>query len=144
MYPTRFAAALAPAIAQCPPPRGTETVLIAEDEKSIRITSKAFLKALGYTVLTAEDAAEALRLVAEHSGTIHLLLTDVIMPGMSGPDLAKQLVETYPEMKCIFMSGFTADVIAQRGVLEKDMEFLSKPFGRDPLAHKVREVLDRV
>ncbi len=136
----------APALAvpQGSPLRGTETVLIAEDEKSIRITSKAFLKAFGYTVLTAENPAEALRLSAEHTGKIHLLLTDVIMPGMSGPDLAKQLAKTHPEIRILFMSGFTADVIAQRGILEKDMDFLSKPFGRDPLARKVREVLDRV
>ena len=136
-------AAPVPAVSQVPPPRGTETVLIAEAENSIRITSKAFLEALGYTVLTAENPAEALRLVGEHAGKIQLLLSDVIMPGMSGPDLAKHLVEPYPEMKCIFMSGFTAEVMAERGVLEKDVEFLSKPFGRDELARKVRDVLDR-
>jgi two-component system cell cycle sensor histidine kinase/response regulator CckA len=94
-------------------------------------------------VLTAEDPAQALHLAAEHSGKIHLLITDVVMPGMNGSDLAKRMAEQRPEMRCIFMSGFTADVIAQRGILEKDVDFLSKPFNRDQLAHKVREVLDR-
>jgi len=124
------------------PPRGTETVLLVEDEKSVRVTTATFLEDLGYTILVAESPAQALRLVAEHPGEIHLLLTDVIMPGMSGRDLAKRLLELHPTIKRLFISGFTADVIAQRGILDNGMNFLSKPFGRDALARKVREVLE--
>ena len=123
-------------------PGGDETVLLVEDEKSIRVTAALFLEALGYTVLTADCPQEALRLAAEHPGRIHLLITDVVMPGQSGHDLAAQLATDRPEMKRLFMSGHTADVIAHRGVLDEGVEFLGKPFTRDELAQKVREVLD--
>jgi PAS domain S-box-containing protein len=123
-------------------PGGCETILLVEDEKSIRITTQRFLAALGYTVVAAETPAEALRLAAAHAAPIHLLVTDVVMPGMSGRDLAERLAEQRPDTKCIFMSGYTADVIVHRGVLDEGMHFLSKPFPRDALALKVREVLD--
>ncbi len=124
------------------PPHGTETVLLVEDEKSIRITMHLFLEDLGYTLLAAEDPTEALRLSSEHPGEIDLLITDVVMPGMSGCDLAQRLSELRPSIQCLFISGFTADVIAQRGILDDGVNFLSKPFGRDALARKVREVLE--
>jgi PAS domain S-box-containing protein len=123
-------------------PRGTETILLAEDEKSVRATSGLFLKQFGYTVLTAGTPEEALRLAGAHSGPIHLLITDVIMPGMNGPDLAKRLAEKCPNLKALFISGYTADVLRARGTLDERMPFLSKPFSRDDLARKVREVLD--
>jgi CheY-like chemotaxis protein len=132
------AAALAPA----KPPRGSETVLLVEDEESVRIITHRFLTGLGYAVRVAENPAEALRLVAGHPGEIHLLITDVVMPGMNGHDLANRLREIRPAIKSLFISAFTADVIAQRGVLDDGVNFLSKPFGRDELARMVRDVLD--
>ena len=124
-------------------PRGTETVLLAEDEKSVRITARLFLEALGYTVLAAKTPEEALCLAGAHSGPIHLLIADVIMPGMNGPDLAGLVAEECPNLKCLFMSGYTADVILHRGMLNEGMPFMPKPFSRYDLACKVREVLDR-
>jgi PAS domain S-box-containing protein len=124
-------------------PRGTETVLLVEDEKSVRITAGAFLMALGYTVLFAETPETALRMAAGHAGHIHLLVTDVVMPGLSGRDLAVQLAVQRPAMRCLFISGYTADIIARRGILDQDMDFLSKPFTRAQFAAKVRAVLDR-
>ena len=123
-------------------PRGTETILLAEDEKSVRLTSRLFLEALGYTVLAAETPEEALRLGGAHAGPIHLLITDVIMPGMNGPDLAAFLTGEHPKLRCLFMSGYTADVMLHRGTLKEGMPFLPKPFSRRDLARKVREVLD--
>ncbi len=123
-------------------PRGTETILLAEDERSVRITSRAFLEQLGYTVLVAETPAEALRLAGAHSGPIHLLITDVIMPGMNGPDLAGFLAGECPRLKSLFISGYTADVMTDRGTLGAGMPFLPKPFSRGDLARKVRAVLD--
>ena len=113
---------------------------MAEDEKSVRVTTALFLEQFGYTVLTGASPDEALRRVAEHAGTIHLLITDVVMPGMSGRDLAAQLVQTYPQMKVMFISGYTANIIAERGIM--DVEFLAKPFTRDDIRLKVRQVLD--
>ena len=123
-------------------PRGTETILVAEDEKSVRVIVRLFLEALGYTVLAAATPEEAQRLAGAHVGPIHLLITDVIMPGMNGPDLAERLAEERPKLRCLLMSGYTADVLAHRGTLGEGMPFLSKPFFRDGLARKVREVLD--
>jgi signal transduction histidine kinase/ActR/RegA family two-component response regulator len=122
-------------------PRGNETILLTEDEKSVRIATQAFLEDLGYTVLVAKDPDEALRLAAAHPGEIHLLIADVIMPGMSGRDVAQRLSERRPAIRLLFISGFTADVIAQRGILDGGLNFLPKPFTRDQLARKVREVL---
>jgi PAS domain S-box-containing protein len=121
---------------------GQETILLVEDEKAVRVTTRIFLSKVGYTVLAAEDPAEALRLADAHPGPIHLLITDVIMPGMNGRDLAKQLVERRPALRCLFMSGYTADVIVRHGMLDAGMQFLSKPFSRNELASKVREVLE--
>ena len=145
IYLSRFgdeAAGEADAATPTARPGGNETILLVEDEKSIRVTAALFLEALGYTVLAADCPEEALRLAAEHPGRIHLLITDVVMPGMSGRDLATQLATDRPQMKRLFMSGYTADVIAHRGVLDEGVEFLGKPFTRDDLARKVREVLD--
>ena len=122
---------------------GRETILVVEDEKSIRVTVERFLEDLGYTVLSAAAPDAALRLSGEHGGEIHLLISDVVMPGMSGRALAEQLTERRSGLRCLFISGYTADVIAHRGVLDEDVDFLAKPFTRDDLARKVREVLDR-
>jgi two-component system cell cycle sensor histidine kinase/response regulator CckA len=124
-------------------PRGRgETILLVEDEKSLRVTCGAFLDALGYKVLVAETPGEALKLVAEQSGAIHVLLTDVVMPGMDGKQLARRIGAVRPGVKVLFISGYTADVVAQRGVLDEGVQFLAKPFSRDDLARKVREVLE--
>jgi len=124
-------------------PRGRgETILLVEDEKSLRVTCGAFLEALGYKVMAAETPGEALKLVAQHPGAIHVLLTDVVMPGMDGRQLAKRIGAIKPGVKVLFMSGYTSDVIAQRGVLDEGVMFLAKPFSRDDLARKLREVLE--
>ena len=129
-----------PAVASAPP-GGTETVMLVEDEKSIRTTTALFLQVLGYAVLTAATPAEALRQAAQHTGAIHLLVTDVVMPGMNGRDLAATLSKTFPGIRCLFISGYTANVIAHHGVLDEGVHFLAKPFTRDELARKVRQVL---
>lgn len=121
---------------------GTEVILLVEDEKSIRVTSTHFLKDLGYEVLAAETPETALRLVDEHEGGIDLLITDVVLPGMSGQRLAETLRSRYPSLNVLYMSGYTADVIAHRGILDEGVKFLSKPITRDVLARKVRGVLD--
>jgi DNA-binding response OmpR family regulator len=94
-------------------------------------------------VLAANTPEEALRLAGEHTGSIQLLVTDVIMPGMNGRDLAKQIKTACPEVKCLFMSGYTADVIVHRGVLEEGTQFIQKPFSLNDLVARVRVELDR-
>lgn len=129
------------AIAVEPAMRGRETVLVVEDEPVILRMTAMILAQLGYTVLAAGSPAEALRLAAEQTGKIHLLITDVVMPGMNGHDLAKKLAVRYPQLKCLFMSGYTADVIAHRGVLDDGVQFIQKPFTMLQLAARVREAL---
>jgi two-component system cell cycle sensor histidine kinase/response regulator CckA len=126
------------------PTSSGEVVLLVEDEPAIRKMGKMMLERLGYEVLATDAPDEALRLAAEHPGGIHLLVTDVIMPGMNGRDLADQMHTLYPDIKTLFMSGYTADVIAHRGVLEEGVQFIHKPFSKKDLAVKVREILDRV
>jgi CheY-like chemotaxis protein len=119
-----------------------ETVLLVEDESSLRTVYKLFLDDLGYNVLLAETPKEALELSRHHPGDIHLLLTDVVMPGMNGRQLADLISAAKPGIKVLFMSGYTADVMIERGVLEHNKAFLAKPFSRDELARKLREVLE--
>ena len=118
-----------------------ETILLVEDEASLRTVYNLFLDELGYTILTAENPAEALTLAEQHSDDIQLLLTDVVMPGMNGKELAEAVRAVNPSIKVLFMSGYTADIIADRGVLEQDAAFIAKPFSRDELARKVRDIL---
>ncbi len=125
-----------------PCPGGCETVLLVEDEQGVRDIARAFLEDLGYRVLEADCPASALELVAAHPEPIHLLLTDVVMPGMSGRDLAQRLIPTRPRLKVLYMSGYTANTIAHRGVLDQGVQFISKPFTHAELANKVRAVLD--
>ncbi|NTV45619.1 MAG: PAS domain S-box protein [Chlorobiales bacterium] len=119
-----------------------ETVLIVEDEESILKTLKIMLKQLGYTTLSANLPSKALCLVKEYHSKIDLLITDVIMPEMNGRELADQLHAAYPDMKIMFMSGYTADTIANWGILQEDVHFLQKPFTMKDLACKIREVLE--
>ncbi len=125
-----------------PVPRGMETILLVEDELTILNVVTMILATQGYTVLQANTPAEALLLAKEHPGEIRLLITDVIMPKMNGKDLANGLQSLYPQLRCLFMSGYTADAIAQHGVLHEGVNFIQKPFSLSDLAIKVREVLD--
>ncbi len=129
--------------ASTPASRGQETILLVEDELSILNMTRLMLEKLGYTVLPAKTPGEAMHLAREHSGRIHLLITDVIMPEMNGRDLAKSVLSLYPDIKRLFMSGYTADVITHSGVLEEGVHFLQKPFHSKALAAKVREALER-
>jgi PAS domain S-box-containing protein len=122
-------------------PGGSETILLVEDEQSVRSATGLLLQSFGYNVLSAATPEEALRLAADHPGAIHLLITDVIMPGMNGRDLATKLSEMQPGLLCLYVSGYTADVIAHHGILEEGIHFLPKPFAREALANKVHEVL---
>jgi len=118
-----------------------ETILVVEDEVTILNMSRTMLESLGYAVLTANTTDEAMQLAKAHAGTIHLLITDVVMPEMNGRELAEQLHTLNPELKTLFMSGYTADIIAHHGVLAEGVRFIQKPFSKQDLAAKVREVL---
>ena len=135
-------AAAASADGQEETPRGRgESILLVEDENALRFTCGRFLETLGYHVLAAETPGEALRIAAGYPGNVDLLLTDVVMPGMDGRQLAQRLCKARPGLKVLFMSGYTSDVLTQRGVLAEGVQFLSKPFSREDLARKVCEVL---
>ena len=125
-----------------PQSRG-ETVLIVEDEPIILEMGQQMLENLGYRVLAAGSPNDALRLAEANAGTIDLLLTDVVMPEMNGRDLAGRLHTLYPDLSILFMSGYTANVIAHRGVLDEGVVFIQKPFTKKDLDGKVREALAR-
>jgi two-component system cell cycle sensor histidine kinase/response regulator CckA len=123
--------------------RGSETILLVEDDPSLRVLAAHTLESFGYKVLEANSGAEALEICRQHEGQIHLLLTDVVMPGMSGRVLAEQLLPQRPQLKVIYMSGYTGQTVGAHGVLAEGSYFLPKPFTREALARKIREVLDR-
>jgi signal transduction histidine kinase len=126
-----------------PLPQGTETLLVVEDEPSVRRLACRVLKARGYEVLSASNGQDGLHMAREHKGApIRLVVTDVIMPLMGGKVMAEWLTTTYPDLKILFTSGYTDDAIAQQGVLDAGVEFLPKPYTPATLARKVREVLD--
>ncbi|MBJ6727589.1 PAS domain S-box protein [Geomesophilobacter sediminis] len=120
---------------------GNETILLVEDEAAIMNLGTTMLSKLGYKVLSANSPEEAKELAEKNQGRIDLLVTDIIMPGMNGRDLSRNLLQSNPNMKCLFMSGYTADVMADRGNIDKNMIFLQKPFNIDSLSVKVREAL---
>jgi PAS domain S-box-containing protein len=122
--------------------RGWETVLLVEDEHLVRDIGRAMLEDRGYTVLTAGDAREALAIAASFDGTIDLLLTDVMLPGSGGRELAERLVTVRPELRVLYTSGYTEEAIAHRGLLEPGIRLLPKPFSGNELARKVRETLE--
>jgi PAS domain S-box-containing protein len=129
-------------VAIIPHGRG-ETVLVVEDEPALLTLAEMMLDVLDYRVLIAGTPGEAIGLAQEHAGEIRLLITDVVLPKMNGRDLAERMQSLYPGMKILFMSGYTADVIAHRGVLDESVNFIQKPFSIKDLANKVREVLDQ-
>jgi two-component system cell cycle sensor histidine kinase/response regulator CckA len=122
--------------------RGHETILLVEDELAILEMTKEMLELHGYVVLAAGTPGEAIRMAREHAGEIHLLMTDVVMPEMNGRDLARNLLSIYPHLKRLFTSGYTANLIAHRGVLDDGVHFLEKPFSMKGLAAKVRQALE--
>jgi len=122
---------------------GSETILLVEDNEQVRNLARAILSRRGYSLLIAQDGSDALRILARHHGPLHLILTDVIMPGMSGKELFDRVAALYSDMKVLYMSGYTDNVIAQRGVLDQGIHFIQKPFTVTGLLAKVREVLDQ-
>ena len=125
-----------------PAARGHETILLVEDEPAILKMTAVMLEKLGYTVLTANTPGEAMRPGQRRiTGEIHLLMTDVVMPEMNGRELAKKSLSIYPDLKHLFMSGYTADVIAHHGVLETGVNFIQKPFTIKSLAARIREAI---
>ena len=120
-----------------------ETVLLVEDEPTLLVMSKEILNMLGYNVLAASTPNEAISLSRDYSGEIHLLMTDVVMPEMNGRDLAEKIKGERSAIKCLFMSGYTADIIAHHGVLDEGVQFIQKPFSLQLMASRVREVLNQ-
>jgi CheY-like chemotaxis protein len=121
---------------------GSETIMVVEDDKMVRDMAKSILQKYGYSILGAPDGEEAIRVSEQHEGPIHLMLTDVVMPGISGRVLAERLAVQRPKMKVLYMSGYTDNAIVRHGVLDKEVILLQKPFTVEALAQKVREVLD--
>jgi CheY-like chemotaxis protein len=124
------------------PGRGTETVLLVEDEEEVRTVAREILESYGYTVLEARHPADAVAIGEHYAGAVRLLVTDVVMPEKSGRELAEHLTLLRPEMKVLYISGYTDDAIVHHGVLDPGTPFLQKPFTPAALARKVREVLD--
>ena len=123
---------------------GCETVLLAEDEQLVRQLVAETLERLGYSVLAAANGVEALEQLDAHDGSVDLLLTDVVMPGMNGRELAKLVRERRPETRVLFMTGYAEDAVTSDGVLQPGAELLEKPFAAADLGAKVRAVLDAV
>jgi CheY-like chemotaxis protein len=132
----------AAATATAEPRVGTETVLVVEDAAAVRMVTRQVLERFGYVVLEAPNGETALRLAAKHHGPIHLLLTDVVMPGLSGRQLAEQLAELRPDMKVLYASGYADHAIVHHGILESGIAYLQKPFTPEALGRRVRQVLD--
>jgi len=123
--------------------RGTETILLVEDENDVRVLARTALRASGYTVIEAEGGDRAVQVDAAHLGPIDLLVTDVVMPGISGRQVVERVVARRPTVKVLYVSGYTADVVVRHGVIEDQVDFLQKPYTPLTLSQKVREILDR-
>jgi two-component system, cell cycle sensor histidine kinase and response regulator CckA len=124
------------------PPLGNETILLVEDGAMVLDITRTMLEKQRYTVLAVATPEEAINLAKENGGEIDLLLTDVIMPEMNGRDLSKHILGCYPNIKRLFMSGYTADIIAHHGVLDEGVHFIQKPFSMKDLGTKLREALE--
>lgn len=123
--------------------RGTETILLVEDDEGVRGLALRCLKKQGYQVLTAMDGRDALRVMKSHAGPLDLVLTDVVMPKLGGPELVRQLKTGSPDLKVIYMSGYTDDAVVRHGLIEAEVGFIQKPYTPQELSHKVRQILDR-
>jgi len=121
--------------------RGSETILLVEDEPTLLLLTKSILSELGYSALAADTPRKAMEIAREHSGRIDLLITDVVMPGMNGRELANNLLTVRPDIRCLYMSGYTGDAIARHGILNPGMHFVQKPFSVADLAQKIRQAL---
>jgi CheY-like chemotaxis protein len=133
----------APSPSRIVQPGGTETVLLVEDEAGVRSLARQALESRGYRVLEAPDGESALHLCRQHGGEIDLLLSDVVMPRMSGRELREQVAGLCPQTRVLFTSGYTDDAVVRHGVYQSESDFLQKPFSVHGLLRKVREVLDR-
>jgi two-component system, cell cycle sensor histidine kinase and response regulator CckA len=124
------------------PSKGTETLLFVEDDRMIRHIYTKFLRQRGYNVLEAQHGKEAFDVYERYTGHIHLMITDVVMPELNGRQLVELVTSRHPHLKVLYISGFTKDAILQRGILKADVPFLEKPFGREELALRIRQLLD--
>jgi CheY-like chemotaxis protein len=118
-----------------------ESILLVEDEAAILDMTKTILQNLGYLIIASDSSSKALKLASKNKNKIDLLITDVVMPGMNGKELAVQLKNSFPGMKTLYMSGYTSDIITNHGVLDHELSFISKPFSRREIASKIKEVL---
>ena len=125
-----------------PSTHGHETIVLVEDERGVRDLTKRIFESAGYTVLAAGNGAEAIALIEPHTGPIDLLMTDVVMPGMNGRELAARVAELRPEAKVLYTSGYTDDAILRHGVLDDTSRFISKPYTQLELTRRVRSILD--
>jgi PAS domain S-box-containing protein len=142
--PRVLAAILAETVPVVPPPvGGTETVLLVEDEEGVRVLARQALQQCGYRVLEARDGREALEIAADYPGQLNLLVSDVVMPHLNGPQLARRLLLGRPGLRVLLISGYTADLLARQGAMDGRLALLEKPFTPAELARKVRELLDR-
>jgi two-component system cell cycle sensor histidine kinase/response regulator CckA len=121
--------------------QGHETILVVEDDDAVRRMTRMFLEINGYTVVGARNAADAIQLMERHKGSIEMVLTDVVMPGMKGRELVEQLVKLHSGLKVLYMSAYTEDAAINFGILGPGSAFIEKPFNADELTRKVREVL---
>jgi two-component system cell cycle sensor histidine kinase/response regulator CckA len=122
--------------------RGTETILVVEDEEALRNLATRILRAAGYQVLAAGSADSAVQILQQHSGRVHLMFTDMVMPGIGGKELAAALAQAYPELKVLYTSGYTDDAVLREGVLNTSTHFIGKPYSRNGLTEAVRDALD--
>jgi CheY-like chemotaxis protein len=121
---------------------GSETIMLVDDDEPVRLLAETFLKRQGYNVLSAHSGEESLAILDRHREPLHLLLTDVVMPGLNGKELFEKAVERKGNLKVLYMSGYTEDIVTDRGGLDKDTDLIHKPFSINALATKVREILD--
>ena len=122
---------------------GRQTILVVEDEESVRSLAVLALTRLGYQVLEAENGIEGLEIIEKHSGKIPLVMTDVVMPQMGGPELAEKIIQRYPEIRLVFISGYTDQEIISRRINGKKIDFIQKPFSLNEFSRKIRTILDK-
>jgi hypothetical protein len=121
---------------------GNETILLVEDDESVMKVTRTILEGLGYTVIEAANGEQAIERFRENAGGVHLVVSDMIMPGLSGKDVQRELSRIQPDIKILYISGYTADILKQKGMEGERLNFVSKPLQPDDLSRKIREVLD--